>query len=112
MITERSTRNANTPLDQEKYKELYDEYSNQYHDLKARRSKVNADIGMLKDKRNRMQAYIAVLKGQKTMLLSFDEGLFSATVESVTIRIDSTVIFKFRDDSEVVWPLPDRGTQS
>lgn len=105
-------KNANTLLDQEEYKKRYDEYSKQYHELKDRRSQVNADIGQLKIRRSRMQVYISVLKGRKTLLRSFDEGLFSATVESVTIRTDRHAVFKFRDDSELVWALPERGSQT
>ncbi len=104
-------KNANTLLDQEEYKERYDEYSKQYHDLKDHRSQVNADIGQLKIKRSRMQAYISVLKGRKTLLKSFDEGLIAATLESVTVHADRHAVFKFRDDSELVWPLPDKGAQ-
>lgn len=101
-------RNANTLLDQEEYKKRYDEYSKQFYDLKECRSQVNADISELKIKQSRMQAYISVLKGRKTLLSGFDEGLFTATVQSVTIRCDRHAVFRFRDDSEHVWPIAEK----
>lgn len=105
-------KNANTLLDQDDYKKRYDEYSKRYHDLKDQRAQINADIGLLKIKRSRIQAYISVLKNRKTLIRRFDESLFTATVENITIRADRHAVFRFRDDSELVWELPDRGSRS
>lgn len=99
-------KNKSTLLDQSEYRKRYDDYWNEYQELQTHRTEMNLQISQLKVKRSRIQAYIQTLAERDEILSDFDEELFSAMIESITILSRDQVILKFRDETEVAWPLP------
>lgn len=67
---------------------------------------LNTQIGQLKIKRSRIRAYIRVLAERDGLLIEFDEEVFTATVDSLTIHSAQSATVKLRDDSEVECMLP------
>ena len=50
-----------------------------------------------KQRRQKMLEFIRMLEQANGLLMDFDEGLWSATVETVTVQIDGRMLFRWRN---------------
>ena len=101
-------RNASTLMDQEEYNTRYDQHTKTYREHQTRKVEVYSEIAQLNIKRNRIRVYIKTLSKHEGLLTEFDEDLFAATVERITIHSAQSATLKFRDDSELTWEIPEK----
>ena len=48
-----------------------------------------------------MLEFIRMLENSDGLLIEFDEGLWNATVEKVTVMVDGSMVFKWRNGTEL-----------
>jgi hypothetical protein len=92
--------NARRPQDQTKYQQKYDGLTARYENLKKQlddaKNKKHANIA----KAEELRRFISVLQ-QSTPLVCFDENLWNAIVESMTVFADDKLSFAFKSGTGV-----------
>ena len=53
-------------------------------------------------KQKEIYAYMQKLKNSNKIVSEFDEELFQSLVEYITVNTDKTLVFKFKDGSEII----------
>lgn len=93
--------NSRVAQNQEKYKKeyaamikTYDETKFKYEQLEIESSQQAAKYQMIKD-------YINTLKKQNKPLIKFDGLMWGSLLESATIIDKDTIVFKFKDGTEI-----------
>jgi predicted nucleic acid-binding Zn-ribbon protein len=94
-------------LSAEAFEEKHKAYLSEYKTLKERKQALNIRIGELQLKRSEIKAYIKKLSAQPHLVTEFDESLYCATVETMTINIHGSAVVRFKDGSEVEWVIPE-----
>lgn len=88
--------NASAPLDQQEYEHHYHELVSRYEALKQQLENKEAERQSRRSRCKKLTEFIDRLEVSEELLTSFDEGLWNATVESVTIYSESEISLKFR----------------
>lgn len=93
--------NAHSEMDQEDYNKRYNGYVDRYNELrenlddlekkKHRRLRKASDIG----------SFMFELMEKEGVITEFDDGLFSAAVETITVWGDGGMTFKFKNGMEI-----------
>jgi hypothetical protein len=94
--------NARTAQDQAEYERRYGELADRYQRSTAQVSKLDGQILDRIVRRERLNAYMDALEGSGA-ITAFDEGLWNATVETVTVKNDSRLVFRWKDGSETMF---------
>ena len=94
---EENTRSAQ---DQDEYHRRHEGLLNRYENVKNRLDAVNDEIKSRKTKRESMAWFIADLEARGGTITEFDEPLWYATVETVTVN-ETTAAFTFKYGSVV-----------
>jgi hypothetical protein len=98
--------NARTPQDQATYNESYDALVARYEAVQARLAELEGERGEVAARRARAANFLKTLRGQEGLLTEFDEQLWCATVESVTVQNDGRLVFRWRDGQKTVRQNP------
>ena len=93
--------NAETAQDQEAYAKRYDSYLVKYEKLKKRYDDTQAERQARKNKAQMLGGMIEGLMGAGTVAIGFDEKLWNATVDHVTVNRDDSLVFTMRDGREI-----------
>ena len=93
--------NARTAQDQEKYDNHYAELTNAYQQAAARLKELESQRLERKARTDRLNAYMDAIEAAKP-ITNFDEGLWNATLETLTVKNDGTLLFHWKDGSESV----------
>ncbi|MEG2623903.1 MAG: recombinase family protein [Clostridia bacterium] len=93
--------NARTAQNQVVYDEKYGALTERYRKATDNLNEINGQLLECKARTDRLNAYMDVLQ-ERTLVTAFDEGLWNATVETLTVKNDGTFIFHWRDGSETV----------
>ena len=75
-------------------------YLEKQHQLQARIKELEEAQGERRRKATMLTHYIRSLEEQKTALTAFDERVWAATVQTVTVRRDGELVFRFKDGTE------------
>ena len=94
-------QNARTAQDQAKYDEKYGALTERYQQATDRLKEIDGQLLERRAQTDRLNAYMDALQ-VKTLLTEFDEGLWNATVETLTVKNDGTLVFHWKDGSESV----------
>jgi len=97
--------NAHAALDQDDYQRHYNELASRYETTKKRLNELDDQRLDRRAKREKLVEFIATLTKRDVLLAEFDEGLWNALVETVTIHGDHDLTFKFKDGTELPWPI-------
>lgn len=93
--------NAQKVMDQAEYERKYNGYCERYEAARARL----AEIGELRlgriAKKTKISLFMKELAGREGMVAEFDEELWYATVDHVTVHEDGGMVFTFRDGTTV-----------
>ena len=89
--------NARTAVDQECYKERYDALTERYETLRLKINTLQDDIFAKKVKADKIKAFIETLKQRDSLIEKFDEGLWNATVDEISVGEQGDLRFVFRD---------------
>ena len=93
------TENARIAQDQDEYKKRYDSLVDRYDETKAQYDSVAESIAAKEAKSVRL--FISMMKAQKGVISEFDIGLWSSTVEYVTVDRSKGITVTFRDGTEI-----------
>lgn len=91
---------AATPQDQEAYLERYRGLKAQYEAATHRLKQIEDQRAERKQRRQKMLEFIRMLEQPDGLLMEFDEGLWKATVEAVTVKIDGSMMFRWKNGME------------
>lgn len=93
--------NARIAQDQDEYKKRYDSLVDRYDETKAQYDSVAESIAAKEAKSVRLAEFISLMKEQKGVVSEFDMGLWSSTVEYVTVGRGKEITVTFRDGTEI-----------
>ena len=93
--------NATTPQDQEAYLERYGGLKARYEAATQQLKQIEDQRTERKQRRQKMLEFIRMLENSDGLLIEFDEGLWNATVEKVTVMVDGSMVFKWRNGTEL-----------
>lgn len=94
--------NTQATQNQAEYDLRFDAMTARYQEAGDRLREVETRMLERKAKREALDAYMAALRRHGT-LAEFDEGFWNATVETVTVNSDGTLVFRWKDGGETVW---------
>ena len=93
--------NSRVAQNQEKYKKEYDTIIKTYDETKAKYEQLEIEISKQAAKHQMIKDYINTLKKQTRLLEKFDGLLWGSLLESATIKDKDTIVFKFKDGTEI-----------
>ena len=93
--------NARIAQDQDEYKKRYDRLVDRYDETKAQYDSVTESIAAKEAKSVRLAEFISLMKAQKGVISEFDIGLWSSTVEYITVGRGKVITVTFRDGTEI-----------
>lgn len=88
------------------YQARYAELNNRYETVKHRLTQIEQECHARRVKREKVLAFIEILRERETLLTQFDEQVWRATVEKVMINSEKDIIIHFRDGRFVSVDLP------
>ena len=93
--------NARIAQDQGEYQKRYNGLVERYEKAKARFDEVTEAIAERSAKGERLAGFIRTLEAQKEPVAEFDERLWGAVVNYVTVGVDGGIKVAFRDGTEI-----------
>ena len=94
-------QNANHVQSQAEYKEHYSDLVSQYEDLKVRLAGLEADRQSRVLRRQKILHFLESLRQMYGLLQEFDEGIFRAMTERMTVYSKKDISVTFKDGNEV-----------
>ncbi len=101
LIRKKVNENAHSILDQDEYQRGYDELVTRYESVKAKLNHIAEQRLERSVRREKLTEAITMLEQQDGLLDGFNESLWNATVESVTVKSKGELIFIFKDGTTV-----------
>jgi hypothetical protein len=100
--------NAKSTQNQKEYNRRYNELLSEYNE--AEKQAEDIKIGLLEQtaRKEKIRRFLELLRQTGDLITEFDESLWCATVESVTIRPDKKMIFTFRDGTKIQENVPEK----
>ncbi len=92
--------NATTSQDQDAYLERYKGLKARYEAATQRIKQIEDQRAERKQRRQKMLEFIRMLEQVDGCLMEFDEGLWNATVETVTIQVEGDMVFMWKNGTE------------
>ena len=86
---------------QTEYLERYERHTQRYEKLKQRYEAIEAERQRWKEQNDRISAFAATLAERKEIPIEFDDDLWLAAVDHVTVNADETVTFTFKSGIEI-----------
>ena len=86
---------------QTEYMERYERHTHRYEKLKQRYETIEAERQRRKEQNDRISAFADTLAEQKEIPIEFDDDLWLAAVDHVTVKADETVTFTFKSGIEI-----------
>lgn len=92
--------------DQEEYERRFSALGEACERAEERVAEIKEEITEQKARKEKIRRYLDELKRAGDIVTEFDGGLWQATVDSVTVYVDRTFAFVFRDGSKVPVRIP------
>ena len=86
---------------QSEYMERYERHTRRYEKMKQRYEAIEAERQRRKEQNDRIIAFAATLAEQKEIPIEFDDDLWLAVIDHVTVNANETVIFTFKSGIEI-----------
>ena len=93
--------NAETAQDQEEYNKRYDGYVKKYDRLKMQYEDTQTERQNRQQKTNFLDRMVENIQSVNIDAVSFDEKLWMATIDHVTVERDDSLVFTLRDGREI-----------
>jgi hypothetical protein len=93
------------PDEREEINKQYHACIGRYNALQDEKIELNSKVALCAAKRIQIKSFLAELRKRKTPLVEFDPLVWQATVSEMVINADMTVVFKFRDGTELPWTI-------
>ena len=95
------SENACGDLDNEEYNNKYTAYTNRFEKAKAEYDKLQKSISERKLKAESVSGFMFEISEPAMLPIEFNEKLWDAVIDSVTVYHDDRVIFKFKNGKEI-----------
>ncbi len=89
------TENAKTAQDSDEFMVRYREYDSRYQELQARVDELEAAKRERQDRIKRFEIFIRALEKHHGELTEFDDSVWLAVIETVTVMPDGKLVFRF-----------------
>lgn len=93
--------NARVALDQDEYNRRNGELEERYDAAKRRLAVITDERQERMVRKEKLNRFLSDLRKRDGLLTEFDESLWRATVDSVTVHSEKNVAFTFRDGTEI-----------
>ncbi len=93
--------NARTAQDQDDFMIRYREYDARHQELQSKIDALEEEKRNRQDRIKRFEVFIQALKKQHGELTKFDEDTWLAVIETVLVKLDGKLVFKFANGMEV-----------
>ncbi len=93
--------NAATPMNQDEYIERHDGYTNRFNKAKAEYEKLQKEMEERKIKADAISGFMFEISELDELPIEFDEKLWNAVVDTVTVYEDERLVFKFKNGAEI-----------
>ncbi|MBR0161109.1 MAG: hypothetical protein IJQ02_07515 [Oscillospiraceae bacterium] len=93
--------NARVAQDQEAYSVRYDALASRFEDTKAKYEKVTADIAAKGIRRREFDRFIQAVEKLPDMVTEFDEALWGALVDHLTVHAKDNIVFTMTCGMEI-----------
>lgn len=97
--------NAHSALDQKEYQERYSSLVERYENAKNGLREIDSERLERSARRENIEVFIRTLESSDGLITEFDEELWVATVESVTVHTGQDITFTFKDGTELDWNI-------
>lgn len=97
--------NAHTTIDQEDYQHRYDALLERYEAAKSRLSQIADQRQERTVKRENIVRFLKTLEQSDVLLTEFDEELWYATMDTVTVHSEHDIAFSFKDGTVLPWTI-------
>jgi len=104
IVNENSTR----ALDQEDYQKRYDTQVERYEALQAEFEELESAIEEKNHQSSSLSGFMFAIFDDDILPVKFTNMLWMSTVDTVTVKNDNTMLYRFKDGSEISLPIPDR----
>ena len=97
--------NSLKALNQTEYEERYQKQSAEYFNIANSITELEKEKTLLKNKLKEVQVVLDTIRTHDSPIDEFDEELFFALIENITVNSKKELIFSFKDGSEVPWNI-------
>lgn len=97
--------NATQAMNQADFQIRYNGYVERYEELRERYTQLQADLEEREMKSIRVSGFLFSLREQEVLPIEFDEKLWNAMVDHVTVHTDERLVFHFKNGTEIVEQL-------
>ncbi|CAB1255029.1 protein of unknown function [Ruminococcaceae bacterium BL-6] len=94
--------NAHAEISQEDYEAKYANLAARYEAAKDKCESMNEKILRRKLRANRIEAFFKTME-TSDIITEFDEGLWNATVDTMTVYSKKKIVLKLKDGTEIEW---------
>ena len=97
--------NSLKALNQTEYEERYQKQSAEYFNIANSITELEKEKTLLKNKLKEVQVVLDTIRTHDSPINEFDEELFYALIENITVKSKTELVFCFKDGSEVQWDI-------
>ena len=94
-------RNARVAQDQKEYNERYDALVSRYEETEHNRDAVMEQIDQIMIRRRKIERFIESVKDLPELITEFDESLWAALVDSMTVYSKDLIVWKLTCGMEI-----------
>ena len=94
-------RNARVAQDQKEYNERYDALVSRYKETEHNRDAVMEQIDQIMIRRRKIERFIESVKDLPELITEFDESLWAALVDSMTVYAKDRIVFRLTCGMEI-----------
>jgi len=97
--------NSRTTQSQAEYEERYQKQSAEYFTIANSITELEKEKTLLKNKLKEVQVVLDTIRTHDSPIDEFDEELFYALIENITVKSKTELVFCFKDGSNIAWEL-------
>lgn len=100
--------NSSRLQNQDEYTNMFNEAESRFQILEKEISELNTRIASIKAQREKIAIYLNTLKADNKIIEEFNEDLWCAFVDKVTVYTDNNLKFPFKDGSDMSISIDER----
>ena len=100
-VTDLIARNARVAPNQKEYNERYDALVSRYEDTKRKHDAIVEQIDQIMIRRRKIERFIETVKDLPELITEYDESLWAALVDSMTVYSKDRMMFRLTCGMEI-----------
>ena len=97
--------NAQTLIDQVTYQQRYGGMAGRYEVNRERLAEIAKQKADFESRRKMIGEFLWMLRRREGLIIAFDEELWNAVVDVITVNSNESIVFSFRDGSAIPWTM-------